>query len=451
MFALATPMLIGAVGLAVDYANAVSVRSSLRAAAEAAVLAGAKKGSEASSRGDKDWEKQAKDEATAFFHANILTSQVKDVDFDPSFSLKGATVSGAAKFTYKVDTYFMSIFGDEDTTVGGAPKASVSAANYIDIAFLIDNSASMGIGATAADQQAIFNKTVNAYGTRCAFACHLPKNDWEMPFTVANAHSAINASTGKPAQLRIDVVREAALNALDSLEKRKIADDQVRISVYTFSNTIMPLVEQSTDIKDVRKKIATIDLVKYVSGGPANLGGTYVRNALMKLSQELPAAGTGKSKNSRQSFVVLLSDGIEDSTSNVRSGAKLPDGQDDFNQDPARLANWKSRAGSYWTVASEAQAFDPATCDLLKNQKRTLFAAQIRYITGIGFDDPAQWWNPPIVAYIQKKQGVLDASFTSCVSKPDYRVLASEASEIEPAFKTIIDQILDAAGLTVTN
>jgi hypothetical protein len=63
---------------------------------------------------------------------------------------------------------FLNVIGKASMTVTGTSTATTTMPLYIDFYLLLDNSPSMGVGATPAD----VSKMVNNTSDQCAFACH---------------------------------------------------------------------------------------------------------------------------------------------------------------------------------------------------------------------------------------------------------------------------------------
>ncbi len=118
--------------------------------------------------------------------------------------------------------------GAENVTVGNAVQARAQGNNYIDVGFLIDNSASMGIGATDGDQQTM----VGASG--CAFACRRPRDSVEATRTPQSARKA-------HATLKSIWNRQAIVQAIAELKAKRLGTDQLRSECYTFSNDLVQL------------------------------------------------------------------------------------------------------------------------------------------------------------------------------------------------------------------
>lgn len=445
MFAITIPVLIGSIGLAVDVSNNMNIKSRLVAAADAAVLAGVKTGSQAASEGDLDWLKQANDEASALFFGNIATENLKNVQFAPTFTRTGTTVEGDATYSYLSPTYFMQFFGNAAVQIGQTSKAAIKASNYVDIGFLIDNSGSMGIGATPADQQ----KMVAASG--CAFACHLPRSDGEAKFTPDAAHAV-------GAKIRMDIARDALLKAVEDLEKRQLDAGQLRISLYTFSNTLKTVAKDESNLAVIKAKIQGIGIAKG-DDGDKQYGGTYLTAALKELGASAKKGGDGNSKNSRKSFLVVFSDGIDDSVAiRPRPGGiigallALLFQNDMTNGVYNRLSTWSENPVSLFVQGegSIVQPFIPDACETLKAKAQTVFAARVKYVAAAGFDK--NWWDRDKVNFITGPAADdIEDAFANCASKPEYVVTAESSAEIAPTFQKILDEILDAGGLRLTN
>ena len=73
---------------------------------------------------------------------------------------------------------------------------------YIDFYLLLDNSPSMGVGATPADVTTMVNNTPD----KCAFACH----------DLSNANNYYNLAKSLGVTTRIDVLRTATQQLMDT-------------------------------------------------------------------------------------------------------------------------------------------------------------------------------------------------------------------------------------------
>jgi len=124
MFAIAAIPLIGAIGAAVDYSRAATIRTQLLAAADAASLGSVRKSSAAmtaaaSMSGDGPIAAGAT-EATRLFSGEVsgangftLNSVTADV------SKSGTNITSKVSFSAQVPMSFMGLFGFSSVTIGG--------------------------------------------------------------------------------------------------------------------------------------------------------------------------------------------------------------------------------------------------------------------------------------------------------------------------------------------
>lgn len=66
----------------------------------------------------------------------------------------------------------MRVLGKQEITVAGQASAVFQTQTFRDFYLLLDNTPSMGVGATTAD----INKMVDNTSDKCAFACHIVNN-----------------------------------------------------------------------------------------------------------------------------------------------------------------------------------------------------------------------------------------------------------------------------------
>ncbi len=177
MYALALPIIMFGVGLAIDYTRAMQVQTQMDAAADAAVLAALTPSMMQQSNAT------AKTAAQNMFNGQIapigslaagdtsLTINVVNPANSPL--VRNVTVS----FTAQNDNIFLGILGAATLPVKGTSTASASSAANINFYLLLDNSPSMALPATQAGITEMQNLTPyqdyeNGAFQSCAFACH---------------------------------------------------------------------------------------------------------------------------------------------------------------------------------------------------------------------------------------------------------------------------------------
>ena len=173
MFALILPVLIFAIGMAVDYTRAASVRTSLNAAADAAVLAALTPAMLQESNS------VAQAAAVNMFNAEIANlSSIIPGDTVVTVTITNPSNSPLLRqvnLTYSIQskTIFSGILNVASMGIGGSSTAQASVPPNIDFYLLLDNSPSMSLPATSAGITAMQTATSLQYsGAGCAFACH---------------------------------------------------------------------------------------------------------------------------------------------------------------------------------------------------------------------------------------------------------------------------------------
>lgn len=247
LFGLMLVVLTPAIGISVDYGNALRLRSDLDGAADAATLAVVKRAQEAFAAGDEDWRKSAVNAGTAIFENNVngKSRSLKINDVKIKVSRNNNSFAAALKYSATHQPAFMQIFGRKEVELSNRVSANSAIANYIDVHLLIDASASMGIGATLEDQETLVQTTGG-----CALACHHDETSW------AKARQS-------RAKLRIDYVRDAVRQFIRNLEEQGKSKNRVRISIHLFQNDIRQIFATSSDLEEAYAAAEKIDLLSY--------------------------------------------------------------------------------------------------------------------------------------------------------------------------------------------
>ena len=105
-------------------------------------------------------------------------------------------------------------------TLGGVSTSTANMPLYIDFYLLLDNSPSMGVGATPADVTTMVNNTPD----QCAFACH----------DAHNSNNYYNLAKTLGVTMRIDVLRTATQQLMDTAAVTETYSNQFRMAIYDF-------------------------------------------------------------------------------------------------------------------------------------------------------------------------------------------------------------------------
>jgi Flp pilus assembly protein TadG len=308
MFALALIPLIGAVGSAVDYTIAAKIRAQLLAAADAASISSVSKSSAAlaaaaTMSGDGSIAAGVT-EATKIFTVNAGKATSYTLSSITANVVKtGTSVTSTIDFNASVPTHFMGLFGIKTVPVRGSSTATNSLPTFIDFYLLLDNTPSMGVAATPADVAKMVNNTED----QCAFACHDqsdPNNYYKLAKTLG-------------VTMRIDVLRTATQQLMDTAKTTAVVSNQFRMAIYTFGTSAKKLglttvQDPTTNLSTAKTAAAAIDLMtipyqNYQSDTLTNFG-----DVLTDMDGTIPTPGTGATSSSPQRYLFFVSDGVTD-------------------------------------------------------------------------------------------------------------------------------------------
>ncbi|MFZ5739987.1 MAG: TadE/TadG family type IV pilus assembly protein [Pseudomonadota bacterium] len=312
MFAIVLAPLIAAVGSAVDYSRANALRSKLQAAADAASVGAVSRTSPAyiaagSMSGDGVITSGTED-ALRIFNGNLanltgytLGSVVATV------SKSGEAVTSKVTFSAQVSTMFMKAAGISNMTVGGVSTATASMPKYIDFYLLLDNSPSMGVGATPTDVAAMVAATANkSSDDHCAFACHDLNN--------SNNYYKLAKTLG--ITTRIDVLRSATEQLMDTAAATATYSNQFRMAIYDFGASaqtagLRNLFSLSASLSSAKTAAGAIDLMTVKGQNDNNDQDTQYTTILPAIDKLITNPGTGAA-GSPLKYLFFVSDGVAD-------------------------------------------------------------------------------------------------------------------------------------------
>jgi Flp pilus assembly protein TadG len=303
IFGLALIPVFGAVGAAVDYSNANKVRTALQAAADAATIGAVAKSSPAMLAA-ATMKKDGTIAAGVTDAKNIFTADMtgrtgfKLTDLKIDVAKTKMTVTSSVQFSAEVPTYFMGLINQKTITVKGTAKAANGKPAYIDFYLLLDNSPSMGVAATPAD----ISKMVSNTPDQCAFACHDKSN--------SNNYYKLAKKLG--VTTRIDVLRSATQQLMDTAADTETVDDQYRVAIYTFNRELEEISSLNSNLSSVKGKAQNIDLVElpYASWNDYQL--TDYDRVLPDINKLIGNPGSGSSSSGPQKVLFFVSDGVAD-------------------------------------------------------------------------------------------------------------------------------------------
>ncbi|MCJ2013435.1 pilus assembly protein [Methylobacterium sp. J-076] len=424
IFAFSAIPLVGFVGLAVDYGMELAAKSKLDHAADAAVVAAITSAQtyivNYAGSGDPTASAIAVGKAQALAQFNANTGSLPAVVPAPTVTMTaaGRTLSATATYSFSMPTIFMRALGTTTANFSGTASSTLTIPAFTNIHIVIDVSSSMGIGATLKDQQIVYNATGG-----CAVACHYS----------GTTTSARNAG----ATLRIDVAKNAVVSALNQIISSGNAS-RFKVAVYTMSSQFTNIYSLSSDLSGAVSTVQGLDI-----SNTAKDGGTNTTYGLKTLGNNLNTDGNGLTSSTAQGFVMLITDGVQDSDIKVMSGGSWVDGYDSnyVAYTPCTTPNCKNFSG--FAVPLVVESFDPSSCATIKTKGYTLMTLNTTYIV------------PP--ANLQSSSATLNSVFTfiqnyllssiasnlsSCASSSTYAYSANSPTEINAA----VQQMFAAAG-----
>jgi hypothetical protein len=240
-------------------------------------------------------------------------------------------------YTASVPTAFMGLANINNINISGSSTAASAAPTYIDFYLLLDNTPSMGVGATPADVATMVNHTPD----KCAFACH----DLS---AAPNDYYSLAKSLG--VTTRIDVVRSATQQLMDTANATQTVPAQFRAAIYDFGSSassagltkIFPL---SASLSTAKTQAANIDLMTVPYQNYASDTDTNFDSVLSAMDNEISNPGDGSKPSQPMKILFFVSDGVADAA-NITCSQPTTAGQDPQTkqtytrcQEPLTVAN----------------------------------------------------------------------------------------------------------------
>lgn len=309
-FALALIPIMGAVGAAVDYSRANNIRSQILAAADAASVGSVAKSSPAVAAAMNMTSDGAiaagVTDALKIFNAQLIgkSSYYNNLTASATVAKANGAVNATVQFTANVPTVILGIFSRGNIPITGTSKASTSMPQYIDFYLLLDNTPSMGVGATTAD----INTMVANTPDQCAFACH----DLS---TYPNDYYSKAKTLG--VTMRIDVLRTATQQLMDTAKNTESSTNQFRMAIYTFGSScgslgLTTVQALTSNLTTAKSAAAAIDLMTTPTQNYNSDQCTNFDDTLGDLNGAIASPGAGTNSSSPQKYVFFVSDGVAD-------------------------------------------------------------------------------------------------------------------------------------------
>ncbi|EUB97058.1 hypothetical protein PMI07_000634 [Rhizobium sp. CF080] len=405
--------LIATAGLAIDLADALMVKNQLQGAADAAALGAVAETSigtaEAMKMGSDGQITPAVQDAEKIFAAQ-LASMTGYVLTDHGATVTKVNNQLTAVFTYTatVPTTLLQVIGKNEFTITGQATAVFQTETYRDFYLLLDNTPSMGVGATTAD----INTMVANTSDKCAFACHIVNNGVEDPNSYYNLAKRLGVT------IRIDVVARATAALMDTAVSVRKSSNQYRMAVYTFGQKaedtkLLEISPLTDNLADAKSKSSLIDLMSIPYQGYNNDQQTDFDLAMKNIGDKMGTPGTGLTSSSPEKILFFVSDGLGDSKKPAGCTKKL-------------------------TSSRCQEPIDTKACQKLKNKG---YRIAVLYTTYLPLPTNS-WYN----SWIKPFQSEISTRMQEC-SSPGYFFEVSPSQGISDAMNTLFLKIVSTPRL----
>lgn len=305
--------LVGVAGLSIDISDALALKTRLQDAADAAALGAVAESSvafkEAMLMTDNGNISEAVKDAENLFRGQLSSMAGFSIDdIQAEVVREDNQIKAVFSYSASMPTTLLKVIGKNQMTVSGSATAVFQTETFRDFYLLLDNTPSMGVGATPAD----INKMVANTSDKCAFACHIINNG------VEDKNSYYNLAKQLGVTIRINVVAQATAALMETAAKVRKTPNQFRMAVYTFGKKaedtkLLEVASLTSDLADAKSSASLIDLMSIPYQGYDNDQQTDFDRALKDIGDKMGKAGTGLSAGSPEKIVFFVSDGVNDS------------------------------------------------------------------------------------------------------------------------------------------
>ena len=418
MFALLSVLILTVVAVSVSTVQLHSQKSKLKSAADAAILAGMVVASDVLTEDNSTQKFDAVGVATAeeSFALHIADIHgLSDVELDITYNfLRGRELRGNLTYKATGQTFLSSFIGRDKVIISDKVTAEKRLGFFARVNFLVDVSMSMGIGADMANQERLFE------ATGCAIACHYRLHE--------DAQDTLLAARSLDIRLRLDTVKDAIRQIIKSLQEKKDGPRQIEVAIYTFSNS---LEEHLAPTINLSTALSSIDDIEITSSD--NQGGTNLHHSLEVLSVLLPRSNDGRTRNRRRSYVIVLTDGVENSVTQARPGSS-----DLINQfvDPNFTIQQPSQ---FFPQHDNIQGLNTDSCESIKRQDHTL--ALINPVYLIPNTSNIKGHSRDKIDYIKTLLDDIPANSEACASTPRFFFSADTEADVEQASRDLFEEV----------
>jgi len=438
IFAFAVLPISFATGMGIDYAAAMRLQTRLNAVLDAAALAGVSDTMMKQPIGDAC----AVARATFVSQVANLTGLVIDPAADLVVTIKDDFATGVsqtvtcatttargsvvptsrsvtATYAARSRNSFSAMLGRATLDIGGASTAVAKRAPFTDIHMALDTSQSMGLAATAWGAARLYQVTgvLNGQSEACAFGCHVYNGGEGGSY---NSQAAMRWSNDRIAayygvKLRIDYLRDAAADMVQTAMDNQKTDQLYRFALYRIGATTSDIEGLTTDLPRVKATVGGLTLGP--NQWPWAYGDTNHADALSTVLPRIVAHGDGSTQAKARAFFFMITDGLSDG------------------------------CGTSFCLAT----VDPAACQRYKDANVTVGIVYTTYRPIM--EDPTSWWNTNLNGNYRTR--VVDPGYDKNIrsglercASPGWFFEADDGDAIHAAMQKLFSQVGRTALLT---
>lgn len=300
--------LAGIVGGAVDFGHAVSERTRINTALDAAALVAAKAAQNADMAGKSDTDVRLAAEKAGSDYFNGVKNLPADVAGRIEVVIADRVATVSASYTSSMPTTMLGVLGFKSLPISGKASSVINLSPMVDIHLLIDVSGSMAIGATNAD----ITKLQNRFG--CAFACHdgVKVTDTFTTGTGRNKKTtkvdyadSFDWAQKNGVTLRINEITKGITDFVTWLQQQSATNKRLRISVHSFSNDLTQIVSLTSTLGNALTSLPTSP-----NASSEYEGATHFTENMPAFANVVGKGGDGTV--TPRKLVIIATDGVQD-------------------------------------------------------------------------------------------------------------------------------------------